>query len=78
MKSDLSAAGKYKTHQCKSHPGWGTWVFPQLKIIVLGWVIDKTSSLLFCVYGSGRVWHCLEQVSPPLPPAQEFLVILYT
>lgn len=31
----------------------GAWVFPQLKVVVLGWVIDKTRSLLFSASGSG-------------------------
>lgn len=61
----LVSCWQTQTHQCKSHSRWGAGVFPQLKIVVLGWVIDKTRCLPFSVYGSRRVWGCLEQSWPP-------------
>lgn len=66
----LVSCWKTQTHPCKSHPGPGEGVggFPQLKAVVLGWVVDKAGSLPFYVYGSGRVWCCLKKGWPPFQP----------
>lgn len=54
MKSDLSAAGKHRPISVNLIPDKeGVGVFPRLKAVVLGWVVDKTGSLRFYVYGSG-------------------------
>lgn len=52
VKSDLSAAGKYRPISVNLIPD-AARVFHQLKVVVLGWVIDKTRSLLFSASGSG-------------------------
>lgn len=39
----------------------GAWVFPQLKVVVLGWV-DDARSLLFSASGS-EVWRCLSRLT---------------
>lgn len=43
----------------------GAGVFPQLKAVVLGWVIDKTRSFYSVPLVLGEVWGCLEQGWPP-------------
>lgn len=52
VKSDLSAAGKYRPISVNLIPDGGPGI-SQLKVVVLGWVIDKTRSLLFGASGSG-------------------------